>query len=1189
MSRWARFDWLSSIARKRSAVTYTRRLRVERLEDRRLLAITVNTLVDEADGSIIDGDISFRDAIAAAAPAETIDFSVTGSINLTSLGQLVVNKSLTISGPGASLLTINAYDPTPDTNNGDGSRIFNIDDGSGTKIDVEIIGLTLTGGDTGGSAGGGAIRSAENLTVTASTISGNSATGTGGVAVSGGGIFNYTGNLTINSSTISGNLATAHGGGIYSGSFASLTVTDSTISGNTASVFGSGFDGGGIYCFYSDLTVSGSTISGNSATRGGGIYSFGNSITVTNSTISGNFANAHGGGIARVSGSLTLRHSTVTGNRADANSDSYGSGGGVFVSSSTTSLDHTIVAGNLRPPNTRDDISGAVAARYSLIGDNTGATITDNGGNFIGTAASPIDPRLGPLANNGGPTLTHALSAISLAIDRGDPGFVPPPDFDQRGDSFSRIADGNGDSVARIDIGAYERQSLSFFVDTLADESDGDYSAGDLSLREAIGLAVGSVGTITFAASLTSGGPATILLTMGELATTDDLTINGPGADLLTIHASGTDPTPTMDNGDGSRVFNIDDGSVFTIDVELIGMTLTGGDVNTDGGAIFLGRDGLTVTECTIAGNSALRGGGIASYGGNATITGSTISGNFANQHGGGIYNRPGFLTVSSSTITGNSASVGGGIYSRDGFLTVSSSTITGNSANSSVRGGGIASYRGDALITGSTISGNLANQGSGGGIWSVRTMYFGVTGSTISGNSARRGGGIYNRDGGLSVIASTISGNSAVSGAVGGGGGIFNRDGDLIDSSSTINGNLAINDHGGGIFNRDGNLTVGSSTISGNSADDQGGGVFNHAGLTVIRHSTITMNEAPVDGGGGVASSAGVDPFTQVHSSIIAGNTSGGDVQFVGGASNPFESLLYNLIGTGNAVAVFSQPGDQTGVTNPMLGPLTYNGGSTKTHALLAGSPAIDAGDPNAAGNVTVPPYDQRGAPFDRIRDGDGAGGARIDIGTFELQPIPPVVFGDYNQDGSVNAADYIVWRKTLGSVVPPLTGADGDGDGVIDQDDYGVWRVHFGETLPPPGAGSGAAGVAEDRLPEIVTFRTAGSSTSNDTTTLKILPQDITPSPGADKSRGIPVGKGPSRIRQAQSTVTANSQDEALLEWLSQTWDHEPADRETPNSDIGGTDDSVDSYFQSFDRTLPGLDDCSLLNREGRLRALR
>jgi hypothetical protein len=138
----------------------------------------------------------------------------------------------------------------------------------------------------------------------------------------------------------------------------------------------------------------------------------------------------------------------------------------------------------------------------------------------------------------------------------------------------------------------------------------------------------------------------------------------------------------------------------------------------------------------------------------------------------------------------------------------------------------------------------------------------------------------------------------------------------------------------------------------------------------------------------------------------------------------------------------------------NPQLGSLANNGGPTMTHAPLAGSPAINAGDPSIVFNPAE--HDQRGAPFVRVS------GGRIDIGAFEVQPIivPPDLFGDYNLNGVVDAADYLVWRKTLGGTnVPAYSGADGDGDTTIDQDDYVVWRAHFGQTLPQPGSGASEA----------------------------------------------------------------------------------------------------------------------------------
>jgi hypothetical protein len=136
-------------------------------------------------------------------------------------------------------------------------------------------------------------------------------------------------------------------------------------------------------------------------------------------------------------------------------------------------------------------------------------------------------------------------------------------------------------------------------------------------------------------------------------------------------------------------------------------------------------------------------------------------------------------------------------------------------------------------------------------------------------------------------------------------------------------------------------------------------------------------------------------------------------------------------------------------GPIDPRLGPLAANGGPTLTHALLAGSPAINAGDPAATAGVGgVPQFDQRGAPFTRVH------GGRIDIGAFEAQPNP--LSGDYNYSGVVDTADVIVWRKTLGSTTDLR--ADGNGDGIVNDADWQVWRANFGRTAAseePPASG--------------------------------------------------------------------------------------------------------------------------------------
>ena len=264
--------------------------------------------------------------------------------------------------------------------------------------------------------------------------------------------------------------------------------------------------------------------------------------------------------------------------------------------------------------------------------------------------------------------------------------------------------------------------------------------------------------------------------------------------------------------------------------------------------------------------------------------------------------------------------------------------------------------------ISGITIS-NGDNGNLGGGIFNNGALT--VSDCTISGNSASVGGGIYNV-GTLTLTGSTISDNSAVSTNGGGGGGVF--------SNTDLSGPKA---------------TITNSTISGNTTASFGGGVYNEDGRTDIKNSTITDNTAPDGQGSGVASFG--DPFTptEVLSTIISDNH-GTDVDFVRGTTNSFVSKGYNLIGDGNATGAFNQPGDQVG-KDPNLGVLAENGGPTQTHALLSGSPAIDAGPPTDGDPIACPPpaTDQRGV--ERPQDGDANGTAACDIGAFELDPQPP------------------------------------------------------------------------------------------------------------------------------------------------------------------------------------------------------
>jgi hypothetical protein len=406
--------------------------------------------------------------------------------------------------------------------------------GGSLTIATSTFGSNQGNGGSGGAYGfagtglGGGLSNGGTLTVSDSTLSGNSATGPGSW---GGGINNdYPGTLTVSNSTLSRNSAHA-GGGI--GNAGTLTVSNSTLSGNSASNAldqgggilnvgtvtvsnstlsgNSAAEGGGIYN-YTTLTVSNSTLSGNTATGyydgyyygGGGIFNgYPGTLTVSNSTLSGNTATGDGGGIyAPGTHPVTLTNVTLTANRANTGGGSY-HGGGLFVNSSPL-LHNTLIAGNFRGATgtTRDDVFGALnsGSDYNLIGDGTGMTGLQSGvnGNQVGSAAAPIDPMLGPLQNNGGPTFTHALLARSPALNAGN--------SNQLGVADQRGVERRGG----VNIGAYQASASAFVVTVSGTVASGMPFDVTVQAVDVFGqVAFGYRGTVTF--SVTDPDPAVVL------------------------------------------------------------------------------------------------------------------------------------------------------------------------------------------------------------------------------------------------------------------------------------------------------------------------------------------------------------------------------------------------------------------------------------------------------------------------------------------------------------------------------------------------------------------------------------------------------------------------------------------------------------------------------------------------------
>lgn len=779
-----------------------------------------------------------------------------------------------------------------------------------------------------------------------------------------------------------------------------------------------------------------------------------------------------------------------------------------------------------------------------------------------------------------------------------------------------------------------DRRLLAVFtVSNLNDAPVAAAGAAPGTLRQAIFDANAAAGDdmIVFAPALTSGGAATINLgSAGQLVINSNVSIMGPGSSLMTIKAF--DSTPLVKDGLGTRVFDVQ-ATAGGPTVTMQGLTLVGGDVQGDGGAIRSAGQ-LTIDHCVIAGNAATSagraaGGGIAILAaGTAQITDSAISGNTAKGNteaaGGGISNA-GYLSLVRSIVTGNKADSqsnahGGGIAAAaqlviaESQILMNDASINGQTSSGNSNAGGIDSLAG-LIISDSTVSNNRAAQ-TGGGI--AASIMATISYSTISGNSAAFGGGIYGRASGgqntslfvticnindnigdgirntgtLSLASSTVARNST-SGVT--------HSGQLVLANGMIDGNftgVAIttstgktadifntvvrNNIGGGGINHvnlggpTDLLTITNCTVSGNSGaawggisstgglaivsstvNDNTGTAVSVTGTTSITSSTITRNVGV--NGGGVAINLDPGESAKISHSTITSNragSAGAGIYVISGTNVTLDHsivALNTLISqarrdiTGALTATYSLIGDDTGASinnaagniighaatpiDPQLGPLSNNGGPTMTQVPLVGSIVIDAGNAAAvAGSNGIPMVDQRGAPFARIVDGKAPVGARIDIGAVEWQPhAVPALVGDFNLDKRVDAADYTLWRDTLGAMVEPYGGADADGNGKIETADYQLWKSHFGQSNSSVGDGDGGGSVSISSLAGTVEQEDASSAPQSSAASLPVAPVDV-----------VILAKSPTarfghEVRRRSSFEAQLTADRGLAAWLA------------------------------------------------------
>jgi hypothetical protein len=800
--------------------------------------ITVTTTSDSGAGSL-------RQAVADAGSGDTINFNLStqAQIVLTS-GELVINNSITISGPGANQLTVSG-------NNA--SRVFRT-----TGDSVTISGLTLTAGNGRGSD---------------ATFNGL------------GGAVENQGTLALNNCTISSSSAVVFGGAVYNFDDGSCTLTACTMVNNS-----SGSDGGGVFS-NGMTTIQGCTIAKNSGgSGGGGIYNGAGTLAIDNTTISGNTA-GNGGGVYDQVGRMTVTNCTITGNRAPS--------GGGFRAHSGDHLINTIIAGNLDSSGNPSDVANAtISGTNSLIGDagSSGGIVDGVNGNIVGVGGSgtrDITTILNPmLTSYGGPTQTHPLVCGSPALDAGSNSGAGSLMTDQRG--APRVAGGT------VDIGAVEMQNQ---VTNTNDSGSG-------SLRDAITNATS--GEIIDISPCVTG---TITLTSGEIGVANDVTINGPGADMLTVSGN-----------NASRTFNA------SANVEINGLTLTQGNAGSaQGGAVVLSGSGLNkIHACVMSNSSADFAGGLFILFGDLIMNDTTISGNQATSGAGGLgVNDGATVEMTNCTVYGNHTAGSDGAGGLNGLVFLTNCTVSGNSGPI---GGGVVNDSGVA-INNCIVSGNTGGDLSAHSPNGDNNLVGTNTGDPLVGSNNIDGVdpklGPLQNNGGPTPTMALLPGSPAIDA----GSNLYSPVSDQRGIARPVDG-----DGDGNAVSDMGAYEAGSCTVTTLMVDPQ------PMDQAVCAAGIATFTASPSGGGAGVATQWQISTDGGKTFADINGATSGTySVTGVTAAQNgtQYRAILSNHCGSATSNPAMLLVNIPASVTTSPMSQAVCSGGNATFTAAASGSPA--------------------------------------------------------------------------------------------------------------------------------------------------------------------------------------------------------------------------------------------------------
>jgi len=700
--------------------------------------------------------------------------------------------------------------------------------------------------------------------------------------------------------------------------------------------------GGGMHNGESSPTLNNVAFTSNLADTGGGMFNSLSNSMLTNVVFSGNSAASDGGGMDNSQSNPILTNVTFTGNSAVF------LGNGMFNIDSDPTIQNSIFWGNglaeianIDPDSTPTIANSLVQGGcpggsncFGVIDENPLFVDADGADNIVGTSDDDLRLLAGSPAIDAGDN--------NADLDGGGPGATTISDLPTDLGGNSRVVDGDANSTATVDMGAFESPPPIIYVN---DDAGGintgiNWADAMLDLQDALSYALPGSQIWVAAGKYLPGATET-----------DTFQLNN-GVEIY----GGFEGMPDTEGNFGVR------------DVETF-LSILSGDI--EGNDITGAKGVVTDTDNIMGGNSdhvvTTNEADEAAVLDGFTITAGQADGGgfFPDNSGGGLLNRAGTPSIVNVIFSGNNAAhQGGGMWTGSGSPTLMNIEFSGNSA---VQGAGIHNEFGNPAMSNINFTANTASL---------------------------NGGGICNREGNLTLTTITFSGNAALNG-----GGIYNSASDPTLTNATFSGNSATN--GGGIFNNNSNPTLTNVTFSGNSTINSGGGMFNISSSPTLINVTFSGNHGGSIAGGMINTN---DSDPAVLNCIFWGNTEGfGGEQIRNGGPENIPILSNSIVQGGcpdqQTICANVIDADPLFVRDPDDGGDGFGVGNNDDFGdlrLQPGSPAMDMGN-----NAHLPmdsadldgdfdffeqiPFDLDGNP--RIFNGT------VDMGAYEIQVLPPTL----------------------------------------------------------------------------------------------------------------------------------------------------------------------------------------------------